>query len=371
MSDRKYRVGIVGLRGITSAVPRPPGPTGAGLGGSGVKLGPPFDREIVVGHTACLALMDKVEVAGYCDLVPELLDDFGNSWGRRWPDAKPYTDHKKMLAEADLDIVTVGTSDYLHADIVVDAANGGVKAVMCEKPLATSMEDANRMLKACDDNGVPLSVGHTRAWDPTLNKVRAMVRNGEIGPVGSIIATMGGPRAMLFRNGTHTLHAVVFVADSEPTHVIGLLEDGFDHWDRYRGDGGKTPEAEPAVSGIIRFANGARAYFDCTKTAIGPSKLRIAGPKGRIIIGLNDGFATLERQDEDGNIVSRVIPPMNLGSSYQTMGYVAAYEELISLAETGGGESNSSGRQGRHVVQIMTGFLKSHQAGSALVEVPQ
>ena len=368
MPDKKYRVGIVGLRGITSAVPQGPGPRAAWQVG---KVGPPFDREIVIGHAACLALMENVEVAGYCDIVPALLDDFGNNWGGNWPDAGPYSDYKQMLAEADLDILTVGTSDNRHADMVVDAANSGVKAIMCEKPLATSMEDANRMLEACEANGVPLSVGHTKSWDPMYHKIRDMVRDGEIGQVKSIIATMGGPRAMLFRNGTHRIHGLVFFADSEPTHVMGLLEEGFDHWDEYRGDGGKVPEQEPAVSGIIRFANGVRAYFDCTKNALDTSSISIAGTTGKITFVLQSGMATLESQGEGGDTISRTIKPMGIVSNYQTMGYVAAYEELIRLAESGVGESAGNGRQARHVVQIMTGFLKSHQAGSALVEVPQ
>jgi predicted dehydrogenase len=198
-----------------------------------------------------------------------------------------------------------------------------------------------------------------------------MIRDGEIGPVRSIVGSMGGARAMMFRNGTHMLHGVVFFADSEPTHTIGLLEEGFDDWDEYRGDGGKKPESEPAASGIIKFANGARAYFDCTKEASGGSVITIAGTKGKITIGLNDGWARLDNEDDGGDTISRIIKPVGIVSNYQSMGYVAAYEELIALAEGGEGESVGSGRQGRHVVQVMTGILKSHQAGSALVEVPQ
>ena len=122
---------------------------------------------------------------------------------------------------------------------------------------------------------------------------------------------------------------------------------------------------------ILKFANGARAYFDCTKNASGTSSVTIAGTTGKITIGLNDGWATLYSEDDEGDTISRIIKPMGIVSNYQSMGYVAAYEELIALAETGKGESVGNGRQGRHVVQIMTGFLKSHQAGSALVEVPK
>jgi hypothetical protein len=199
-----------------------------------------------------------------------------------------------------------------------------------------------------------------------------MVRDGEIGPLSTIIADLGGERAMMFRNGTHTLHAVVFFADSEPTHVFGLLEDGFDHWNEYRGDGGKKPESDPAVSGFIKFRNGVRAYFDCTKTTLVGSTLRLAGSKGQITFGLSDGWATWRSQDpESGDEVTRIIKPLGIASNYQVMGYVAAYEELISIIENGWGESVGSGRESRRVVQILTGFLQSHQEGSRLVEVPE
>ena len=234
------------------------------------------------------------------------------------------------------------------------------------------MEDANRMIKACDDKGIPLSGGHTRSQGPICHKIRDMIRDGGIGPLSTIVANLGGARAMMFRNGTHVLHGVVFFADSEPTHVFGLLEDGFDHWDEYMGDGGKKPESEPAVSGFIKLKKGVRAFFDCDKNTLAGSTLRLSGPKGRINFGLNDGWAAWRPADpEIGDDVTRIIKPLGIVSNYQVMGYVAAYEELISIVENGGGESVGSGRESRRVVQILTGFLKSHQEGSRLVEAPR
>lgn len=177
---------------------------------------------------------------------------------------------------------------------------------------------------------------------------------------------------MMFRNGTHILHGVVFFADSPPKQIWAKLEDGFDDWDVYRGDGGKKPENDPGVDGYIEFENGVRAFFSSNKQTIAESQIRLAGPKGQIYFGLSDGYATLETQDaETGDTVSRIIKPVGLSSNFQQMGYVAAYQELIDLVENGEGQSVGSGQQARHVVQVLTGFLKSHQAGSTLVDVPQ
>ena len=69
---RKYRVGIVGLRGIAA------GPTNTRS--TGQKTPPyPLSRQIVTGHASCLALMPEVEVVAYCDMDETLLTDFNNN----------------------------------------------------------------------------------------------------------------------------------------------------------------------------------------------------------------------------------------------------------------------------------------------------
>ena len=110
-----------------------------------------------------------------------------------------------MLKKENLDILSVVTSDNRHTDIVVDAANVGIKGIVCEKPLATTVDDCNRMIAACETNGVPISIDHTRRWWPAYHRARKAIREGAIGGVRRIVAHMGGPRAMLFRNGTHLI----------------------------------------------------------------------------------------------------------------------------------------------------------------------
>ena len=227
MANKTYRVGIVGLSGIAAGSP-------------GSDDGPLRD-EIMVGHTACLAQTPGVDVVGVCDLSSEMLDKFAATWGDRWPNATPYTDHREMVDTEGLDILTVATGDDKHADIAVYGANNGVGGVFVEKPLATTMEDANRMIAAFEANGVASSVGHTRRWRPLYHRARSVIRDGAIGPLRNIVATHGGRRAMTFRNGTHVIDGICFFADSEPAQVFAKLEEGFDHWDRYRATAASCP----------------------------------------------------------------------------------------------------------------------------------
>lgn len=354
MGNKTYRVGIVGLRGIAA------GP---------VKESPPYplNRQMFTSHAANLALMPQATVVAYCDMEDELLSQFKSNWDGTWPDAKPYTDFNKMLDEANLDILSVCTGDATHGNLVVRAAESGVKAIMCEKPLATSMVDANRMLKACEDNRVQLSVGHTRRWRKLYHKVRETIRSGAIGPINTIVASHWGERAMLFRNGTHIIDGIGFFAESPPKQVWAKLEDGFDDWDVYKGQGGKDPASEPGASGFIIHENGIRSFYVGSKQSVVPqATLQITGPKGQIEFQMNGGVAKLLTKASDGETMSQDLIP----DDYQSEYYVAAYEELIDLVENGG-DGVGTGKHGRWVVQIMIGFLNSHQAGSTVVDVPQ
>ena len=144
-----------------------------------------------------------------------------------------------MLAAENLDVVTVATSDHRHADLVVDAANAGVKGIFCEKPMATSVADADRMMEATERNGTILSIDHTRRWQPLWRHTHdVVVGGGSIGDVQYVIGTLSGGRAMLFRNGTHLVDAICYFADSEPEWVSAELEDGYEDYNEYKGDGG-------------------------------------------------------------------------------------------------------------------------------------
>jgi predicted dehydrogenase len=269
-----------------------------------------------------------------------------------------------MIDKEGLDILTVATGDDKHADIAIDGANSGVKGIFVEKPLATTIEDADRMISAFESNGVTTSVGHTRRWRGLFHKARSTIREGAIGPLRNIIAIHGGGRALLFRNGTHIIDGICFFAESEPAQVFALLEEGFDDWDQYKGTGGRDPKSEPGASGFIRFANGVRAYYSAHKDTIDGVSLELAGPDGKLVFDFSGGSIELRTKGEDG-IQSRTLLP----TEYQTTTYVAAYLEMINRIEHGG-DGVSTAREARKTVQIMSGFLKSHYQGGKFVDVP-
>src|SRR5438128_11363909 len=79
---------------------------------------------------------------------------------------KTYADWREMLAAEKLDLVNIATNSPFHAEITVACAEAGVRAILCEKPLATRLSDADRAIRACRERGTILAVNHSRRWHP-------------------------------------------------------------------------------------------------------------------------------------------------------------------------------------------------------------
>lgn len=346
-----YRAAIVGLTGIAASLP-PKAPD------------PVLGTETPHSHAGGYASVPDTEVVAVCDLVPSLLDDFNERWGETFPKAKGYTDYRAMLAEQDIDLLSVVTSDHRHTQIVLDGVEAGVKGIYCEKPIATTLADADRTIAACQEHNVPLLINHTRRWYPAFLEARRLVRSGAIGPLRRIVATLGGERAMLFRNGTHLVDTVCFFAESDPAWLVSELDDEHrGHEPRYTGDGGRDPATDPGASAFIHFQNGVRAFVNASKGTVKNFEIDLIGEDGRIRVGAN--VAERIQVLPDGRVVvGRLeVPP----TTWSDAG--AAIRELINLIEQGGTPS-SSGEDGRRTLSILLGILQSNAGQGARVEFP-
>lgn len=311
-------------------------------------------------HASGLVGLPNVELAAGCDFVQSTLNAFKEKYQNNWDNISLYTNHQEMLAAENLDVVTVATSDHRHADLVVDAANAGVKGIFCEKPMATNVEDADRMLAATEQNGTILSIDHTRRWQPLWRHTREeIVGGGQIGDVQYVIGTLSGGRAMLFRNGTHCVDAICYFADSTPEWVSAELEDGYEGYNEYKGDGGHDPSTEPSAHGYIHFANGVRGYYaGGPKSTQAGFRLEIVGTNGYILI--SDKGATIHQ----GDSVEAIEAP-----TWDIVGIPAGVQETVKLVAEGG-EPVSPGSEGHKVVEIIIGFLTSQQQDNGKVKLP-
>lgn len=129
----------------------------------------------VKGHIPAYADSPDAAITAVCDSDEALATAASEATG-----AKVYLDFDQLLADGDFDAVDICTPPWTHADLAVKAANAG-KHILCEKPIATSLEDADRMIAAAKENGVNLMVGQTRRFDDRYLAIRDQVAAGQVG----------------------------------------------------------------------------------------------------------------------------------------------------------------------------------------------
>lgn len=344
-----YRTVIVGLTGIGAR--RPPEPTDVPLYGA-----------MPASHAASYYRHPQTEVTAVCDIRQELQDEFRNNWADVWPQVRCYTDYREMLEKERPDLVSIATSDHFHADITVAAAESSARGILCEKPIATTLADADRMIAAAEKNDVVLSVEHTRRWNAEHHAAREFIRGGEVGPLRTVVANLLSPRAMLFRNGTHTIDTICFFAESDPVWVSAELEEGFDDFTAHNSEGGRDPGSDPAASAYIRFANGVRAFYNGVKTQMLGSQLELQCDEGRIEV--SDRGALLVQSHSHIVWGRRELR----AGRYMYTQQLGAVAELVDAVENGR-ELVSPAREARKTLQIILAILKSHEAGNTRIDL--
>ena len=130
----------------------------------------------LVHARAYLSLPDAVKVVALADVVEENRQRVGQTFDV--PSEQRYTDHRDMLAKAEIDAVTVATPHFLHAEHAIEAASAGV-AVISEKPMATTLAEADAILDAVERNKVSYGVVHNYLF--TLAMQAGFARRPEFG----------------------------------------------------------------------------------------------------------------------------------------------------------------------------------------------
>ena len=110
-----------------------------------------------------------------------------------------------LLADPSIDAVSVCTANHTHAAITIQALQAG-KHVLCEKPMATTLEDCQAMVDAANKTGKVLVIGQNQRLTKTHKKARELIRNGEIGQIIGFRTTFGhgGPETWSIDPGKNT-----------------------------------------------------------------------------------------------------------------------------------------------------------------------
>lgn len=128
---------------------------------------------------AYLQFPERCHIAYLVDIVPEKARRMREKYGL---DAEVMDDHQALLPLQDIDLVDVCTPPYVHAQISINCLRSG-KNVVCEKPMAASLEECDQMLRARDESGKRLSIIAQNRFRQPIRNLKALLDSGLAGPV--------------------------------------------------------------------------------------------------------------------------------------------------------------------------------------------
>ena len=219
-------------------------------------IGSQFEADI---HAESFRLLpDEAEVVAVASPTPGNAVKLAAKYGI----PRVFTDYTKMLAEKDIEMVTIAAPNYLHASMTVDIANAG-KHVVCEKPLCMNLEEADLMIETCRRQGVLLMYAEELFFAPKYVRAKEMADQGAFGRVYLVKQSEKhfGPHAPWFWDversgggvmmdmGCHGIAFCYWFLGRPGIKDVFCQMDTHVHKDKTRG--------EDDVICIIRFENGA------------------------------------------------------------------------------------------------------------------
>ena len=167
-----------------------------------------------------------VELVAVCDLDQARAEELAVTYG-----ARAYTDVERMFAAEALDAVGIATPDHLHRDVVIAAAEAGA-AILVEKPLATTVEDAEAIAKVVRERGVRVMVDFHSRYSPPFNVAKDCIDRGELGTLVSAyyrlndtievpleMLSWAAESSILWFLGSHAVDTLRWFTGSEVTRV--------------------------------------------------------------------------------------------------------------------------------------------------------
>ena len=310
-------------------------------------------------HLGAWLTQPRVRVVAGCDIDPERRIAFK----QRVPRAALYDDYRAMLACEDLDFVSICAYATERCEMVVAAAKAGVRGIWCEKAMATSMPEADRMGRALKRHGTAMIVSYVRRYEPLYHRVRGMLDDGAIGALQTINVHFSGS---YFHTGTHAFDLLRWFG-GEVQFVQAWLTDAPLADVAIGGRGVSNVSADWGGDAVVQFKSGARAFIHGRPRRYFRFELELLGDAGMIRIGntqaewwrtgpshLHSGMQELEQH---------MFPPVASGNMWHT-----ACSDLMAAVRDDA-LATCGWREGREAMAIALAAHESHHRGHVPVSV--
>lgn len=313
-------------------------------------------------HATAIEKTDGANLVAICDRIPETMEFYESEYN-----AKAYTDLEEMLQKEEIDVVCICTPSGLHAPLAVQVANAK-KHIVLEKPIAMTLEDTDKIISACKENDVKLSVVHPNRFRPVVQELRKILDQNLLGKISHANATVNWNRGqeyydqapwrgtkehdggVLMNQAIHNLDLLLWFM-GQPEQIFSMEATRL-----------RNIEAEDVSTGLIKFKSGALGVVE-TSTTVYPKNfeesITIFGEKGTVKIGGANAlyFEQLEIEGMSESDVQKIKQDIK-SDPWGTPGHqwiIADMVESIKLNRT----PAVTGEDGRKALELVTAFYES------------
>lgn len=242
------------------------------------------------------AVNNKLDIVGVCDIIFEKMDELLGKHGLENDSTiHRYTDYKEMIASEKPELISIATESGNHAEIALHCIKEGINVII-EKPMAMSIEDADKIIALAEEKNVKVSACHQNRFNVAIQELRKAVENGRFGKIshGSIHVrwnrnkgyydqaswrgTWAQDGGALMNQCIHGIDLLRWMMGDEVEEVYGVTRQQFHDY----------LEAEDVGMAVVKFKNGAIGTIEGT-TNVYPKNLEetlyIFGQNGTVKIG--------------------------------------------------------------------------------------
>lgn len=333
-------------------------------------------------HIPAYMANDEVEIKYFCDIIKERAEKAV----KEYKCGEAIDDYRIILDDPEVEAVSVCTPNNVHAPITIDCLRAG-KHVLCEKPAARTYEEALEMQKVQHETGKVLNIGVVNRYNTSVNLIKKMIEDGELGEVYHVYASFRSHRSIpglggafttksiagggvLIDWGVHFLDIVMYcTGDPKPKTVTGqayskLGKDmkNYAYVNMWAGppnyDG--TYDVEDFITGMIRTSGPSISLNGAWAQNIGENEMFIdfLGDKGGIRLNYGADFTFYTSKD---GVLLETKPKYNMGKMFEN-----EINSFIEAVKTGK-------RQPSHIdtaiitAQIMQALYDSSEQGREIV----
>jgi UDP-N-acetyl-2-amino-2-deoxyglucuronate dehydrogenase len=284
-----------------------------------------------------------------------------------------FTSYVAMLAETEADVGVICTPSGLHPRHGIMAAERGLH-VVCEKPMATRLEEADLLVRACDAHDVHLFVVKQNRLNPAIVLLKRAIDNGRFGRIYLANTTVRWNRPQSYYDtapwrGTWEFDGGAFM--NQASHYVDMIQwlvGPVDSVSAKTATLARRIESEDTGVAILRFRNGALGVIEVTMLTYPRNlegSLTVIGEKGTVKVGgtaLNRiehwEFAEYDDDDREAEALRGMPNPLSVYGS----GHHAYYENVVRVL-SGEEAPGTDGREGRKSLELILGIYESARTG--------